>query len=77
MKIEPTKKNGDIIMVVGVKPTITIELNKDEKCTLIGLKICHCGNAEEDKFEENPKNFFKLGTSSYQYDPTSELINNV
>ena len=34
-------------MVVSSKPAITIDLKKDERCTIIGLKMSHSGNSED------------------------------
>ena len=48
LRIEPKKeKVGDIILVVSTKPAITIDLQKNEKCTILGLKISHSGNNED------------------------------
>lgn len=47
LRIEPKEKIGDIILVVSTKPAITIDLKKNEKCTILGLKISHSGNNED------------------------------
>lgn len=50
--IEPKDKLGDIILVVSTRPAITINLKKNEKCTILGIKVSHSGNSEDvEKFE--------------------------
>ncbi len=51
IKIEPKEKLGDIILVVSTKPAITIELDKNEKCHITGLKISHSGNNDDVYFK--------------------------
>lgn len=47
LRLEPKEKVGDIIVVVSSSPTITIDLQKDERCTIVGLKMSHSGNSED------------------------------
>lgn len=85
LQIEPKEKLGDIILVVNSKPAITINLKKNEKCTIIGIKISHSGNTEElEKFErlieEKDIGLGNLITQSnnngiYNTSPENELIN--
>jgi len=44
--LEPKDKLGDIILVVGSKPAITINLKPDQRCTVVGMKMSHSGNNE-------------------------------
>ena len=45
--MEPKEKVGDIIVVVSSSPAIIIDLKKDERCTIVGLKMSHSGNNED------------------------------
>lgn len=47
LRLEPKEKVGDIIIVVSSSPAITINLKKDERCTIVGLKMSHSGNSED------------------------------
>ena len=85
LQIEPKEKLGDIILVVNSKPAITINLKKNEKCTILGIKISHSGNTEElEKFErlieEKDIGLGNLIAQSnnnaiYNTSPENELIN--
>ena len=52
LTLEPKEKLGDIIIVVNVKPAITVNLKKHEKCTIIGIKISHSGNFDENAIDK-------------------------
>jgi hypothetical protein len=43
----PQDSTSDIIIVSVQNPTVTINIKKNEICTLVNLKFSHCGNIEE------------------------------
>lgn len=47
LRLEPKEKVGDIIVVVSSQPAIMIDLKKEERCTIVGLKMSHSGNSED------------------------------
>eukprot|EP01017_Pseudomicrothorax_dubius_P037831 TRINITY_DN5597_c0_g1_i1.p1 TRINITY_DN5597_c0_g1~~TRINITY_DN5597_c0_g1_i1.p1 ORF type:complete len:544 (+),score=130.28 TRINITY_DN5597_c0_g1_i1:50-1681(+) len=53
IRLEPKDRSGDFILVVEKRPAILIEIGKEEKCFLVGIKISHYGNSEEiGRFDE-------------------------
>jgi hypothetical protein len=79
---EPKEKSGDIIFIVPNSPTILIELEPDEICTFIGIKMSHQGkNAEssppntslllESKKHMSAKKYDMFRTQDH-YDRTSK-----
>ena len=52
---------GDIIIVVSSKPTITIDLEKDQRCTLVGLKMSHSGNTDDQDDADDKDMLFDEG----------------
>ncbi|CAK85226.1 unnamed protein product (macronuclear) [Paramecium tetraurelia] len=87
LRLEPKDKNGDIIIVVSSKPTILVDLQKDERCTLIGLKMSHSGTSEEveelEKLiegQEIAKHLFgghEDGAAGIESNPDEEFVNKV
>lgn len=69
-------------MIVNTKPAITIDLKKNEKCTITGLKISHSGNSEdlerlEKILEEREIGFGNTGNINQLLSstPDNELVN--
>ena len=46
LTLQPTTRNANVMIIVSAMPAILITLNENEKCTLIGLKLCHSGEGD-------------------------------
>ena len=43
----PNEEAADIIIISVKNPTIIINLKRGQQCSIIGLKLSHCGNTED------------------------------
>ncbi|KRX06051.1 Pectin lyase fold/virulence factor [Pseudocohnilembus persalinus] len=48
LRLEPKEKTGDIIIFAQKSAAITIDLDLNQKCFIIGIKLCHSGFNEEE-----------------------------
>ncbi|KRX06052.1 Pectin lyase fold/virulence factor [Pseudocohnilembus persalinus] len=73
LRLQPSEKNGlDVIILVQKGSGIVIDLEKDQKCYINGIKIMHIGNTENEEFNLiNPNYQFKGFTNQ----DTEYLVN--
>ncbi|EGR30705.1 hypothetical protein IMG5_125070, partial [Ichthyophthirius multifiliis] len=79
IRLEPKEKIGDIIIIGSKGPVILIDLQKQEKCHLLGLKLAHTGMTDEFQNSKNNTEQHERDKNSkvhqIQTTPEKELVN--
>ncbi|KAL4501682.1 hypothetical protein ABPG72_018733 [Tetrahymena utriculariae] len=58
LRLEAKDKSGDVVILGNKGPVILLNVQKSEKCHLVGLKIAHTGQVEDEKDEGYKKSHF-------------------